>query len=100
MSSRIFETAEAQTLGIIAKHVANHEIDTAIEAEVAPYLSVAPSAVGAAKKLARSLGPTINRAVIDATIEQLADIWEGEEATHGLDAFLNKTSPKWANKSG
>ena len=99
MSSRIFETTEAQTLGIIAKHVPKDEIANAIEAEVAPYLSVAPNAVGAAKKLARSLGPVINRAAIDVTVERLADIWEGDEATHGLDAFLNKTSPRWAKQS-
>jgi methylglutaconyl-CoA hydratase len=99
MSSRIFDAAEAQTLGIIARHVDTGVLDAAIEAEVAPYLNVAPNAVGAAKALARSLGPVIERQAIDDTISRLVDIWEGEEAAHGLDAFLNKIAPRWASKS-
>lgn len=98
MSSRVFDAAEAQTFGIIARHVAYADLDAAIEAEVAPYLNVAPNAVGAAKALARSLGPTIDRDEIDKTIERLVNIWEGEEASHGLDAFLTKTPPRWAAK--
>lgn len=98
MSSRIFDAAEAEILGIIARHVDADDLDAAVEAEVAPYLSVAPNAVGAAKALARSLGTPIERQVIDDTIERLVDIWEGEEAAHGLDAFLNKTAPRWAAK--
>ena len=99
MSSRIFDAAEAQTLGIIAHQVDNADLGAAVEAEVAPYLSVAPNAVGAAKALARSLGPNIDRKAIDDTIGRLVDIWEGEEATHGLHAFLNKTTPRWAKTS-
>ena len=96
MSSRVFDAPEAQDLGIIAKHVPADDLDAAIEAEVAPYLSVAPGAVGAAKALARSLGPVIDRATIDETVDRLTHIWEGEEAAHGLDAFLTKTPPRWA----
>lgn len=93
MSSRIFGADEARDLGIVAK-VAD-DPDAAIEAEVAPYLSVAPGAVGAAKALARALGPRIDEAVIADTIERLADTWEGEEAPHGIEAFLGKTAPRW-----
>jgi len=46
--------------------------------------------------LARSLGPVIDDAVIDATIARLADSWQGEEAAHGIAAFLNRTPPRWA----
>lgn len=95
MSSRIFDATEAQTLGIIARHVPVENLGAAVEAEVAPYLTVAPKAVGVAKALARSLGPKIDRAAIDATVEKLVDVWEGEEAAHGLDAFLNKTPARW-----
>ena len=96
MSSRIFETEEAQALGIIAKHVGRSKMDDAIEAEIAPYLNVAPGAVGTAKALARSLGPTIDPKEIEHSIAQLADTWEGEEASHGLEAFLSKTKPRWS----
>ena len=47
--------------------------------------------------MVRSLGATIDDKVIEQTIQQLADIWEGEEARHGIEAFLNKTKPRWSN---
>ena len=97
MSSRVFDAQEAAALGIIARTVPAADLDAAIEAEVAPYLAVAPEAVGAAKALARALGPRIDAAVIDDTIRRLADTWEGEEATHGIDAFLRKTPPRWSS---
>lgn len=97
MSSRIFDAAEARDLGIIAKTVPFEDLDDAVEAEVAPYLAVAPGAVGAAKALARSLGPKIDQDVINDTINRLADAWDGEEAAHGIDAFLTKTPPRWSS---
>ena len=95
MSSRIFGADEALSLGVIAKCVELQDLDAAVEAEVAPYLSVAPEAVGRAKALARALGPRIDADVIDDSIRRLADTWEGEEAAHGIDAFLNRTPARW-----
>ena len=73
MSARIFEAAEAAELGIVARTVVESDLDAAVEAEVAPYLSVAPGAVGRAKSLARFLGPRIDKSIIDETIEQRTD---------------------------
>ena len=95
MSARLFAADEAETLGIVARVVEAAELDAAIEAEVAPYLATAPGAVAAAKALARALGPQIDAAVIDDSITRLADIWEGEEARLGIEAFLDKTPPPW-----
>ena len=95
MSARIFDGAEAERLGIVAKAVNSNALDAAIEAEVAPYLSVAPQAVASAKAMARALGPRIDTDVIEASINRLADIWEGEEARHGISAFLEKKQPRW-----
>lgn len=95
MSSRLFEAGEAEVLGIVARSVDSKVLSDAVEAEVAPYLSVAPAAVGAAKSLARFLGPRIDNSVIEETIERLADTWQGEEADHGISAFLAKTKARW-----
>jgi methylglutaconyl-CoA hydratase len=95
MSARIFEAAEAQDLGIVSRTVSLAALDQAVEAEVEPYLSAAPGAVGAAKALARTLGPPINAAIIEATIHRLADVWESEEAIEGISAFLEKRLAKW-----
>lgn len=96
MSARIFGAAEAAELGIVARAVPADELDSAVEAEVRPYLSVAPGAVGRAKALARNLGPRIDAAVIDDTITRLADAWETDEAREGIDAFLAKRPARWA----
>ena len=97
MSSRLFEAEEAQSLGIVSRSVPLADLAAAVEAEVAPYMSVAPGAVDRAKKLARQLGPRIDDAVIDATISRLADAWETDEAREGIDAFLEKRPARWVN---
>lgn len=93
MSARVFGAAEAERLGIVARAVPAADLDAAVEAEVAPYLQTAPGAVAAAKRLARALGPRIDTEVIEDSVRRLADIWEGEEAMHGISAFLEKPRP-------
>ncbi len=102
MSARIFDAEEAQTLGLAAEVVdfsQNKEVP-ALEAQITPYLAAAPGAVAAAKRLARSMGAPIDESAIDRTIEELADIWEGEEADQGIQAFFSKTSPPWRSGEG
>lgn len=96
MSARLFDAAEAVSLDLLARAVPASGLDAAIEAEIAPYLGLAPGAVGASKALARSLGPTIDETVIEDTIRRLADVWEGAEARAGIAAFLGKHPPPWA----
>ncbi|MEM6387249.1 MAG: crotonase/enoyl-CoA hydratase family protein [Pseudomonadota bacterium] len=97
MSSRVFGADEAVSLGLVARVVAADGLDAAVEAEVAPYLATAPGAVGRAKALARALGPPIDDAVIEDTIQRLADSWETEEARQGIEAFLKKQPAPWVN---
>jgi methylglutaconyl-CoA hydratase len=98
MSARMFDAKEAACLGVVARAVPSGDLDAAVEAEVEPYLSVAPGAVGAAKALARELGPRIDAEVIDDTIRRLADTWEGDEASRGIAAFFAKTDAPWTTK--
>ena len=93
MSGKTFNEVEAKKLNIVSEISEN--LDQSVESHLNPYLQTAPKAVGEAKALLRSLGPRIDEKVIEGTIERLADIWEGEEASHGIDAFLNKTKPRW-----
>ena len=94
-SGRIFGAQEAVRLGILAATVAPEEMDTAVEAEVAPYLSAAPGAVAASKALVRSLGPKIDAETIDMTIEALKARWESEESAEGIGAFFEKRKAAW-----
>lgn len=93
MSARIFDGIEAQALGLVSDVVATSEIDAAVEKEVVPYLSCSPKAVASAKKLARSLGPVIDDAVIERTVELLADTWETDDAQEGISAFFERRKP-------
>jgi len=95
MSSRRFTAQEACALDLVARAVPAADLNAAVESEVTPYLTVAPGAVGRAKALARTLGPTIDAATIEMTIERLAETWEAPEATRGLEAFLTKTKTEW-----
>lgn len=96
MSSRIFGAAEAVEFGVVSRVVPRAELDAEIARECAPYLKVSGAAVGAAKSLARYLGPQIDDAVIDETIKRLADTWETDDAKEGIAAFLEKRKPRWA----
>jgi len=96
MSSRMFGGLEAVELGLLAKSVSPDTLDEAIEAEIKPYLSVAPGAVGKAKKVARMLGPVIDESIMLRSATALADCWEEAEAQEGISAFLEKKKPGWA----
>lgn len=96
MSARLFDAAEAATLGLLARAVPAEALDAAVAAEVKPYLGASPQAVAASKALARSLGPVIDEAVIQDTIRRLADTWETRDAQEGIAAFFDKRKPDWA----
>ena len=98
MSARLFGAEEAVSLGLIARAVPAEMLDDAIEAEVLPYLSCAPGAVSQAKALARQLGPVIDDAVINKTIEALVTRWNTDEARQGIDAFFSKNPAPWIRK--
>ncbi|WP_449041682.1 crotonase/enoyl-CoA hydratase family protein [Paracoccus sp. (in: a-proteobacteria)] len=95
MSARIFDAAEAEALNLLAYTVDPEDLDAAIEDEIAPYLATAPGAVAAAKRLIRALGPRIDPAVIELSVEALVSVWEGDEAPEGIGAFFDKRKPRW-----
>ncbi|WP_432255615.1 crotonase/enoyl-CoA hydratase family protein [Limimaricola sp. AA108-03] len=96
MSARLFRAEEAVRLGIATRAVPLADLDAAVEAEVAPYLKIARGAAARAKALARSLGPRIDEAVIEATIDRLVEAWESPEAEEGIAAFLEKRPARWS----
>jgi methylglutaconyl-CoA hydratase len=95
-SARLFDATEAVDLNLAARSVPAGELDSAIEAEIIPYLQAAPGAVAAAKAQCRALGMTINEAVIEDSIDRLVAVWEGGEAPEGISAFFDKRKPAWA----
>ena len=95
MSARLFPASEAVTLGLLARAVAPADLDTAVEAEVAPFLACAPGAVASAKALALRLGGGIDAAAVEHSIAQLVARWESAEADEGIAAFFGKRKAQW-----
>jgi methylglutaconyl-CoA hydratase len=95
MSGRLFGAAEAVELGLLARAVPAADLDAAVEAEAVPYLSCAPGAVAAAKKLALDLGGAATEAAVALSIKALADRWETDEAAEGIGAFFDKRKAAW-----
>lgn len=96
MSGRRFDANEAVHLGLVARIVTAENLPQAALDEATPYLACAPGAVAAAKALTRCLGPVIDTAVIDATIDALVARWESAEAGQGIDAFFARRAAPWA----
>lgn len=95
MSARIFDAPEAAALGIVSKVVSAEGLHDAIEAEIRPYLSAAPEAVAAAKKLVRDLSGSVTPKDTEMSIEALAARWDSDEAKEGIAAFFDKRKAAW-----
>ncbi|KIN64677.1 Enoyl-CoA hydratase [Sulfitobacter noctilucicola] len=95
MSGRLFGAEEAVDLGLLARAVPAEALDAAVEAEVVPYLSCAPGAVAAAKKLALDLGGLATQEAVALSIAALSARWETEEAAEGIGAFFDKRKAAW-----
>ena len=95
-SARLFEADEAVRLGLATRAVEPDGLDTAVEAEITPYLTAAPGAVGASKALLFRLARPIDDATIAMTATALADQWETDEASRGIAAFFARELAPWA----
>ncbi len=94
-SSRVFDVGEAVDLGLVARVVPAHDLEAAVEREVAPYFACAPGAVAEAKQLVRNLGPVIDEGVISASVDALVKRWESDEVDEGTAAFFERRPAVW-----
>ncbi|TCP58650.1 methylglutaconyl-CoA hydratase [Rhodovulum bhavnagarense] len=100
LSGRRFDAGEAVNMGLLARAVPEPELDAAIEAEIAPFLASAPGAITRAKAQLRRLGPVIDEAVIEDSIDRLVACWEDPEAVEGIAAFFERRAPRWQGGGG
>lgn len=96
MNARLFKAQEAVRLNLLTRAIAADELDAAVEAEVAPYLSCAPGAVRDAKALLRRLSGGVDEVEVDAAVDALSRRWESQEAREGISAFFDKRPAPWA----
>ncbi len=90
-----FSASEAARLGVINMAVAAESLDAAVESVVADLLAGGPSALAAAKQLLDRV-PEMPFDDALAWAQRLsAELFAGDEAAEGMDAFLNKRTPAW-----
>ena len=95
-----FDAAEAARLGLINAAVPAENLDAEVESVVGDLLKGGPSALAAAKQL---LDRVPEMSFDDALrwAERLsAELFAGDEAAEGMDAFLNKRTPRWVPGTG
>lgn len=95
-----FSAAEAARLGLINGAVPAESLDGEVEAVVTDLLAGGPSALAAAKQLVDRV-PEMSFDDALAWAERFsAELFAGDEAAEGMDAFLNKRTPEWVPDNG
>ena len=89
----------ARALGLVSVIATDDVLDGAVEAEVGEFLKCAPGAIAEAKALCRHLARNPASDHTSWTAERLADRWETQEAREGIDCFLARQTPSWANRA-
>lgn len=96
LNAHFFQGDEACALGLLDQSVPAEKLDEAVEKEIAELLQCAPDAVATTKKMIARLATLDSDEAIRYTSEMLADMWEKDEAQHGIAAFFDKKKPRWA----
>ena len=95
-----FSASEAARLGLINGAVPPESLDEEVEAVVADLLAGGPAALAAAKQLVDRV-PEMPFDDALAWAERLsAELFAGDEAAEGMDAFLSKRTPVWVPPTG
>lgn len=95
-----FSAVEAARLGLINAAVPAESLDEEVEAVVADLLAGGPAALAAAKQLLDRV-PEMPFDDALAWAERLsAELFAGDEAAEGMDAFLSKRTPEWVPPTG
>ena len=96
LSAERFTAAEAWRIGLVHEVVTATELDNKV-AEVAQALvNAGPEAVKLCKKLVQDVaGHDITPALVQMTVESIADVRVSPEGREGLQSFLQKRKPNW-----
>ena len=95
LSGALFSAANAEKIGLLNETVTPDDLDARIDSIIADHLEAALGAVGETKRLiAYVASHSINDSMM-YTADRLADAWETDEGTTGINSFLGKTLPPW-----
>ena len=96
LTAERFSAAEAHRIGFVHEVVTAEQLDATVDALVKSLTSAGPAAVRAAKQLVQDVAEqTIDAALIDRTVQGIADIRASAEGKEGVQSFLQKRKPNW-----
>lgn len=96
LTAERFSAAEAHRIGFVHEVVTADALDAQVAALTGALVAAAPSAVATCKQLVRDVaGRELSPALIQRTVEGIADIRASEEGREGVRAFLDKRKPSW-----
>ena len=99
LTAERFDAPEALRLGLIHQVVESEDqLDAAVQVACDDLLKGAPLAQGAAKQFIGSLhNRELDANLVDESADLIARIRASDEGREGVDAFLQKRSPGWAD---
>lgn len=98
LTARRFDGVEAAAMGLVSRAVDDTLLDPAVENVLAELRAGGPQAIAATKRLLHELASAARTPEETAawTARRTAEARAGEEARAGLQAFLDKQPPPWA----
>jgi methylglutaconyl-CoA hydratase len=90
-----FSATEALEYGLVHRVVEDHELESAVQAEIDAIAKGAPNAVAAAKRLVREIPQLAPDDAYAVAAEKIAKLFASAEAAEGLAAFAQKRPPSW-----
>ena len=96
LTAERFTAAEAWRIGFVHEVVTAAELDGKVAEVALALVNAGPEAVKLCKKLVQDVaGHDITPALIQMTIESIADVRVSPEGREGLQSFLQKRKPNW-----
>ena len=96
LTAERFDAAEALRIGFVHEVVAAAELDAKVAELAKTLVSAGPEAVKLCKKLVQDVADhEITPALIQKTVEGIADIRVSPEGREGVLSFLQKRKPDW-----
>lgn len=96
LTAERFDAQEALRIGFVHEVVPADQIDARVADLLAALTSASPNALKACKKLLHDVAEhEINPALIDLTVQGIADIRASDEGREGVQSFLQKRKPSW-----
>ncbi len=96
LTAERFDAAEALRIGFVHAVVTAAELDAKVAELAKTLVNAGPEAVKLCKKLVQDVaGQEISPALIQKTVEGIADIRVSPEGREGVQSFLQKRKPGW-----